>query len=114
MVLFPNDTLSFYSRGAAVRDGEGIITSYNYTLYKAVKADVQPLGSQLVDLLPQGLSNLQADDRVAFIDYDAVINPMMKVVSAKPGVTFEQVQDSPWINHKFLILRPVQAGQVPS
>ena len=112
MVLFPNDTLTFYSRGTPTKDGEGIITGYSYILYKAVRADVQPLGSQPVELLPQGLSNLQADDRVAFVDYDSVINPMMKVVSTKTGTSYELLQDSPWINHKFLILRPMQAGQV--
>jgi hypothetical protein len=112
MVLFPNDTLSFYSRGAAVRDGEGIITSYNYTLYKAVRADVQPLGQQGVELLTQGLSDLTANDRVAFLNYDSGIGAPMKAVSTTTGINYEVLNDSPWPGHMALILRPMQMGQV--
>lgn len=113
MVLFPNDTLTFYSRGTPVIDGEGIVSSYNYTLYKAgVRADVQPLGQQPIELLPQGLSDLNANDRIAFIDPDPGIAAPMKVVSAKTHRNYEVLNDSPWSTNTALILRPIQMGQV--
>jgi hypothetical protein len=113
MVLFPNDTLTFYTRGTQVISGEGIVTGYGYSLYKAgVRADVQPLGQQPLELLPQGLSDLNANDRMAYVDTDPNLKSPMKAVSAKTGVEYEVLNDSPWNSHFVLYLRPLQGGQV--
>ncbi len=112
MVFFPNDTLTFYSRGTPVKDGEGIITSYDYTLYRAMTADVQPAAAATEAQL-QGLSNVMSDDMIAFVDYDTGVNPVMKVTSTKfPAAPYELVQVAPWNTYRLLLLRPMQAGQV--
>ena len=110
MILFPNDTLTFYSRGASILNGEGIIINYNWALYKAVPADVQATGGRLT-LEQWGLSNLSADARFAVVNFDAQIGPPMKVVSSKTGVTYTVLQSQPWPSHMELLLDPMQAGQ---
>jgi len=112
MILFPNDTLDLYYRGSAILDGEGIVSSYQYALYKSVPADIQVTGAGSVDPQMYGLSNLNADDRIAFLNLDIVVAPMMKVVSRKTGVIYEMVQDQPYSTYMIVVLRPLQAGQV--
>lgn len=111
MILFPNDRLDLYYRGTPNIDGEGIIASYNYTFYKNVPADIQVIGGGTVNVEQWGLSNLSADDRIAFLDLDIVDAPMMKVVSQKTGLAYEMVQDQPYSSYVVVVLRPFQAGQ---
>lgn|SRR5512147_26778 len=103
-------TVQLYSRTESLGPGSEGIPSYTYQLVASPRASVQPIRLTEATLAQWGLTDIDANAKIAFIPGEFIGGELFLLKDLKTSLRYEIRGTNPWVRHTELLCIPYQGG----
>jgi hypothetical protein len=103
-------TIEIYSRTETMNPANEGIPSYTYTLAKSTRASVQPINLSSTQLSQWGISDIDANSKIAFFPGQFLDGLGYVVKDLKTSAQYEVRGSNQWPNHVEMLCVPYQGG----